>query len=161
MIGVFAIINWVIATAIGGAFLSYMINSSDIQSKWKDACDGTDLLGYNNPCDIVWYDIGYIFPYGLGDEGGNWTDDTQAAEYQTDILEDCGTDIGCLLQGTRWSVVYAFCGITLMLVAANAGIQLIGVWSYHMRALSACCGSCLNCVVFAAIITTSVFRFNT
>ena len=30
-----------------------------------------------------------------------------------------------------------------------------------MRALSACCGSCLNCVVFAAIITTSVFRFNT
>lgn len=47
-----------------------------------------------------------------------------------------------------------------MLVAGNAGLQLIGVWSYHLRALSACCGSCLNCVVFAAIITTGVFRFN-
>jgi len=45
-------------------------------------------------------------------------------------------------------------------MAGNAGLQLIGVWSYHLRALSACCGSCLNCVVFAAIITTGVFRFN-
>ena len=39
MIGAFAIINWVIATAVGGAFLSYMINAGDIQSKWTDACN--------------------------------------------------------------------------------------------------------------------------
>ena len=39
MIGIFALINWAIATAVGGVFLSYMINSGDIQSKWTDACN--------------------------------------------------------------------------------------------------------------------------
>ena len=72
IIAVFAVVNWVIATFIGGAFLSYMINSNDIQDKWTDYCDtdsseAIEELAYlgNSPCDIVWYDIGFIVPFGL------------------------------------------------------------------------------------------------
>ena len=69
IIGVFAIVNWVIATCIGGAFLSYMINSNDIQGKWTDYCDANKAVaqlyvGAANPCDVVWYDIGFITPFG-------------------------------------------------------------------------------------------------
>ena len=106
IIGVFAIVNWVIATCIGGAFLSYMINSNDIQGKWTDFCDANkdvaqlNAFGAANPCDVVWYDIGFITPFGLPyvDNGEviwpatAWTDPTEAEKIQTDIGKDCGDD---------------------------------------------------------------------
>ena len=82
-------------------------------------------------------------------------------KYQNDIYEDCGDGSGCYTEGSRWSVIYAFGGILLILVAANYALQLAGVWNAHCRAIGACCGNCLNCVLFACIITVAVFRFNT
>ena len=63
--------------------------------------------------------------------------------------------------GCRWSTIYILCGITMLLIACNAGLQLLGTWNYHARAVSSCCASLLTCLNIAAIVTTAVFRFNT
>ena len=66
-----------------------------------------------------------------------------------------------MYNGCRWSTIYIFCGITMLLIACNAVLQLLGTWNYHARAVSSCCASLLTCLNIAAIVTTAVFRFNT
>ena len=112
-----------------------------------------------NPCHVEYYDMGFYFAYPGQPE--HWTDQSQADDYIKDIATECERDLSCYTDGCRWSIVYSLCGITLILIAVNSGIQLVGVWSYHSRALGACCGSCLCCLTMAAIITAGVFRFNT
>lgn len=58
-------------------------------------------------------------------------------------------------------MVYAFCGITFIMIAtANLCIS-IGAYNLQARMLGGCCGCCFGCINFAALITTAVFRFNT
>ena len=62
--------------------------------------------------------------------------------------------------GSRYSVIYAFCGITFVMIAvANLCIS-IGAYNLQARMLGGCCGCCFGCVNFSALITTAVFRFN-
>ena len=63
--------------------------------------------------------------------------------------------------GNRWSIVFALCGITLLLLAANSLLMAVGAYNVHARALASCCMGCLGCVNIAAIITAAVFRWNT
>ena len=89
--------------------------------------------------------------------GSNASD---AYDLVADIADACGTDTNCVDDGNRFSVIYAFCGVTMLLLAANSALMIIGAWSFHARGLAGCCGSLCCCLNFAAIITTGVFRYN-
>ena len=86
--------------------------------------------------------------------------------YYADLESECGafsidTEESCWTNGNRWSVVYALCGLTMLLLAVNSALMILGAWSFHARGLAACCGSLCSCLNLAAIITTGVFRYNT
>ena len=101
---------------------------------------------------------------GGADDANQWTDYDQAKEYLTQLTEDGCTledDSSCFYAGCRWSVIYNLNGVTMLLIAANTILLTVGVWSFHARALGACCSSALCCLNVACIITTAVFRFNT
>ena len=123
---------------------------------------GDDDYGGKNACDVELYDVAF-WPY-LGDKEF-WSDYDEAKSLGDDVIDECGDgddeDIDCYLDGCRWSLVYGFCGVTMVLIAANTVLQIIGVWSYILRALGASCGLALCCVNFAALITTAVLRWNT
>ena len=71
-----------------------------------------------------------------------WTDFAQAESYATDLVDLCGdNDNSCYTDGNRWSIVYTLCGVTMILLAANSGLMILGAWSFHARGLAACCGS--------------------
>ena len=67
----------------------------------------------------------------------------------------------CLQKGCRWSIIYQLNGGTMIIIAVNILLLVGGVWNFHLRAMGACCASALCCVNLAAIITTTIFRFNT
>ena len=48
----------------------------------------------------------------------------------------------------------------MLLLACNAGLMILGSWSFHARALTTCCGSLCLCLNLFAIIAAAVFRFN-
>ena len=74
----------------------------------------------------------------------------------------CGEDENsCWDDGNRWSIVYTLGAITMLLLAVNSVILILGAWSFHMRSLSACCASLCTCLNLGAIVTIGVFRFNT
>ena len=88
----------------------------------------------------------------------NWAD---AESYWVDIEQDCGDDLtDCIEHGNRFSVIYALAGTTMLLLAANSALMVLGAWSFHARGLAGCCGSLCCCLNLASIITTGVFRFN-
>ena len=88
----------------------------------------------------------------------NWSD---AMSYWVDIQKDCGDDLQtCEEHGNRFSVIYALAGVTMLLLAANSALMILGAWSFHARGLAGCCGSLCCCLNLASIITTGVFRFN-
>ena len=62
--------------------------------------------------------------------------------------------------GCRWSVIYAFNSILMMLITINGIFMVWGAWNYKARLISGCLCSILGCVDLAAIIVTFVFRFN-
>lgn len=92
-----------------------------------------------------------------------WSDYGEATSLVEDLKSECGTDAtsSCWTNGNRWTVVYALCGTTMLLLAANSGLMILGAWSLHARGLAACCGSLCCCLNLAAIITTGIFRYNT
>ena len=83
----------------------------------------------------------------------------QATEYITDIIDKWSEDK--IVKGSRFSIIFAFCGITFIMLAAANLCLTIGTYSLHARMTGICCGCCLGCLNFAALITTAVFRFNT
>jgi hypothetical protein len=62
--------------------------------------------------------------------------------------------------GNRFSKIYAFSGVTMILLALNSFCMLFGSCSYHVRGLTTICGALFSILNLAAIITTGVFRFN-
>ena len=66
-----------------------------------------------------------------------------------------------LNKGTRFSVVYGLCGITFLLIGFANLCLAFGAYNYTARAAGLLCSCCLQCVNFAAIITTACFRFDT
>ena len=62
--------------------------------------------------------------------------------------------------GCRWSIIYTLNGITLLLLAVNGILQMMGAMMLVARILGGCCCCLLSCTNFAAIIVTGVFRFN-
>ena len=158
-------IVWTILFAtMGGIYLSYMVNAN----KWNDlfdlkACEASTQMkawialinsdGGNVSCEDFKDRV-----YDLMFWAGPWDDEDQLNEYGQD-LEDW--DAGKVALGSRFSVVYAFCGITFIMIAtANLCIS-IGAYNLQARMLGGCCGCCFGCINFAALITTAVFRFNT
>jgi hypothetical protein len=62
--------------------------------------------------------------------------------------------------GNRFSKIYAFSGVTMILLALNSFCMLFSSCSYHVRGLTTICGALFSILNLAAIITTGVFRFN-
>ena len=103
------------------------------------------------------YDIGYF----AANTDNMWTDTRQALEYIADLEEEYGmsaevSDLSC-----KWSVVYKFCGITFIMIAANSLLNTLGAFNFQSRQLAGVCGCCLGCLNLASVITTGVFRFRT
>ena len=98
--------------------------------------------------------------YAMGPSTYYGSNASDATDLVTDIAEACGTDTSCGEDGNRFSVIYALCGVTMLLLAANSALMIVGGWSFHARGLAGCCGSLCCCLNFAAIITTGVFRYN-
>ena len=88
---------------------------------------------------------------------GPWKDDSSFAELEADVLAYSEEEVN---KGSRFSVIYAFCGVTFALLGASNLCMIIGVWSLYARFAGMCLGCCFGCVNLAAIITTGVFRFN-
>ena len=89
---------------------------------------------------------------------GPFTDNALAKEYRDELLPFDDDEV---YDGCRWSIIYILCGITLLLIAVNALLQLLGTWNHKARAVSSCFASVLTCLNLCAIVTTGVFRFNT
>jgi hypothetical protein len=70
-------------------------------------------------------------------------------------------DEDTLKKGSRYSVIYGFCGITFLMIGFANLCLTIGAYNFQARALGLCFMCCLGCINFAALITTACFRFNT
>ena len=108
------------------------------------------------------YDIYPAAYYNLGSD--YFSDYDQATEYWITIGVDCGLsdyDVSCWQDGNRWSVVYGFGGVVMVMLALNSAVMIAGAWNHHARGLSLACGGLCSCLNLAAIITIGVFRFNT
>ena len=66
-----------------------------------------------------------------------------------------------LEKGSRFTVIYGFCGITFLMLGLANLCTAIGAYSFHARAAGLCFASCLGCINLAALVTTACFRFNT
>ena len=159
-------IIWTILFAtMGGIYLSYMVNAN----KWNDTFDvdhcedsaeaaqfiaQIKALGGDLSCkdldDRVYDLMFWAGPFDISAQ--------EQADYMSDLKD---WDVDKIALGSRFSVVYAFCGITFIMIAtANLCIS-IGAYNLQARMLGGCCGCCFGCINFAALITTAVFRFNT
>ena len=49
----------------------------------------------------------------------------------------------------------------MFLLAGNSALLVLGAWYLSARSIAVFCGSLCYCNLFAAIVTTGVFRFNT
>ena len=87
-----------------------------------------------------------------------YTDYEKALEYQSEIT---GWDYDTQQKGTRFSVIYSLCGITMALLSVSNCCLILGAWSLYARMAGLCFACCLGCVNVAAIVTTGVFRYNT
>ena len=92
-----------------------------------------------------------------------WINWDEASEYYLNLVDECGTDMtnSCWMNGNRWSIIYILCAISMLLLAVNAGLMVLGACSHHARGLSVCCGSLCCCLELAAIITTGAVRYST
>uniref|UniRef100_A0A7S3I508 Uncharacterized protein n=1 Tax=Favella ehrenbergii TaxID=182087 RepID=A0A7S3I508_9SPIT len=94
-----------------------------------------------------------------------WSDETEANDLKKDLID---WDMDKLKKGSRFSitehiffsVIYAFCGITFLLVATSYLCLAVGAYVMYTRMAGLCCSCCLGCINFAALITAAVFRFN-
>ena len=140
-----ALVHLGFAVALSICHLMWRHNVNLIQGSYEELCREHDIPIRGELYDIMWV-------------MGRMSDQAQADEYRRELEKSC--DKECRELGNRWSIIYEFCGFTLMLLAVNGIAQAIGAYSFHARAIAACCGCLLGCVNFAAIITTCVFRFN-
>ena len=84
---------------------------------------------------------------------------TERHQELVDNLED-NCDESCMEVGSRWTLLYALCGLVALLLTINSLVQILGTWNYSARLLSGCCFSLFSCANLAAIIVTGVYRLN-
>lgn len=140
-------IHALLALGLGITFIFWWSNASQIQEAYDNFCDRTNC----RLPDLVFYDVAFY--------NGRFSDIDQAQEYAEELREDCSED--CFKDGCRWSIIYKFCAMTLILIAFNGIFMTLGAWNIQTRAISGCCCCLLGIVNLAAMITTCIFRFNT
>ena len=86
--------------------------------------------------------------------------DLDRAKYLQDLIKtDCDAD--CMKEGTRWSLIFLFNGLTMALLSFTYLLIAIGSRYFTTRIIGACLNCFLSCVHFATIVTTAIYRFNT
>ena len=171
-IAIGSIVHLVFAGVIGLIYALWWANANSLQSHYNYIC--VEAGGSEDECDTnqaTLYVVGPLLYFIASFDSQKlqnelWTDWSQALDYAVQIEQECGVieteDVdNCWLDGNRWSKIFALCGVTMILLAANSGLMILGAWSFHARGLAACCGSLCCCLNLAAIITTGVFRYNT
>ena len=88
----------------------------------------------------------------------SYSDLEQKDTLRAKLDEDC--DLECQTEGTRWTMVLLFNGITLLLLCFAFVLIAIGSRVFFTRVLGSCLSCWLGCVHFASIIITGIFRFN-
>ena len=154
-----SMVHLAFAGAIGIIFALWWSNANQWNAIKNEYCerDSCDAMIYNMGPLIYWYSDKFKATNYYGDNIKT------ADSYVNDLIDQCGLDhqSSCWYEGNRWSIVYALCCSTMLLLAVNSGLMVIGAWSLHARGLAACCGSVCCCLNVAAIVTTGVFRYNT
>ena len=85
----------------------------------------------------------------------------ESGEYQ-DLVYEISTQIRSedeVREGTLWSTVFLFNGVTLVLISANAVLMMFGALYFFPRLIALVANLLLTTVHFCAIISTTVFRF--
>ena len=85
-------------------------------------------------------------------------DEDLATKLKIDIGVDCNAD--CLKEGTKWSLIYTFNGVVLILLCFSYLLVAFGAFVFHARVIGACLNCWLGFVHFPAILVTAVYRFN-
>mgnify|MGYP006922978525 FL=1 len=107
-IGIGATIAFASAATIGAIYIAWLVNVNKIQSSFEDLCDQRQCTDDE---EQYWlYDVIWVI--------GPFTDSALAKEYRNEILPLDSDDE--MYKGCRWSIIYSFCGITLLIIAANA-----------------------------------------
>ena len=136
---------------IGGIYIAWFVNAKQIDSNYCDQSVNSAAV-YKN-CVAV---DGKIYDNFV--LTGPWSDNDQALELMYDLN---GWSRSELSKGSRFSVVYGLCGFTLLLISIAYLLLAVGARKYDARVTGLVCLCCLECVNFAALITTACFRFNT
>ena len=138
---------------MGGLYLALYINAKQIDSSTCDdlATDSPEVSLYCDDQQGSIYDT-YWLSYR------KYTDEDEAASLEQELSN---WDSDRLQKGSRFTVIYGFCGITFLLIGLANLCTAIGAYNFNARAAGLCCASCLGCINLAAMITTACFRFNT
>jgi len=97
----------------------------------------------------TYYDIRFI--------NGSYTDNETAEQLKLTINETC--DEQCQKKGCAWSVIYGLAGWTLILIAINAGLLILGAWFYKPRMIGLFCHHFLLIFNIASVVVTFKFRY--
>ena len=101
-----AIFNLLIVTGIAAWYLQYSSNAN----KWNSAF--CDVYGCFNGGEAPIYDT--YFYLSTPDQV---TDVDKAQELDQELADKCDED--CFARGSRWTVIFAFNGVLLILIATN------------------------------------------
>lgn len=133
--------------AMGGIYIFSLKRANEIDDFFCPNLDGTQCkLIDGKAYDLIFVD-------------GPWKDE-DLDEYQKLFKEINRWDNDKKAKGSRFELIYKFCGITFLALAFSFMCMAIGSYVLYARVLGLCTGCLFSCVNFAAIITTGVFRFN-
>ena len=120
--------------------------------------DDTVFMIYNDTFfgNSTYYDIQYL---AVNQTVQVYSDLTKATELNTTLYEECDDD--CLKKGSQWSIVYALAAWTLIFMAINGVLLMLGGWFYRCRLLGIFCHHFLSIFLLASIITTYKYRNRT
>ena len=138
---------------IGGIYTGWFSNSKKIDSAYCDPSldNYQDVQSYCEQVDGKVYDTFWVFL-------DQWSDTIKANQLILEIEQDW--DLSKIEKGSRFSVIYGFCGITLILLALTSACLSIGAYNMRARMAGLLCSCCLGVLNFVGLICTAVFRFN-
>ena len=143
-------IHFIVFFMIAAIMLAWMKNAKDINDAFEDLCEDEHHC-HKRFDDINFYDVAF--------EKGPFTDEKCAKHLRHEIMETFSHEE--MKAGNRWTMVYGFSGVVLLLVALNGIALIIGAWSMKARIGGACCGCIFAFFNLVSIIVTGVCRFNT
>ena len=137
-------VTLVLSLVLGSYQMSYWTNVMIIQNNFNNTAKFNNTLWENS----TFYDIQFL--------NDTYSNETHAKELKLSINETC--DDTCQKQGTQWSIIYLLAGFTLIFMAINAILLVLGGWIYRSRMIGIFCHHFLTIFLLASVIVTYRYR---